>query len=188
VSAFFKIASLVFFSLLFASGQRIEPAKTQIENAPRFEDYSVAEIFQGTPAAPLLITPGERLYRTRIRNGVSKGDGVEREGKEQPGPNFAGHFIVITWGCGSPCIMMAIVDALTGRVYGPPMGDGFQMSWLGGGPWLPLAEFRQNSLLMVMRPSPAMADGPIYDHYFIWRDNRWRLVHRTLVDPKKTWP
>ncbi len=153
---------------------------------PRFEDYPVSEIFRGTPAAPLLVTPEERLFRTRIRNGVSKGEGVLRDEKEQLGPNFAGHYIIVTWTCGSPCIMMAIFDALTGKVYNSPMTQGLQMSWLDGGPWLPDVEFRSNSMLMIMSPEPAMARGAIYTHYFLWQENRWILLRRVPCGRKGT--
>jgi hypothetical protein len=78
------------------------PKQTDVQ-APRFEEYPVTDIFHGIPAAPKLTTPMERLYRTRIREGVTKGIGVMKEGIEQAGPNFAGHYIVVTWGCGSPC-------------------------------------------------------------------------------------
>ena len=91
--------------------------------SPKFADYPVDQVFSGTPAAPKLITPLERRYRSRIRYGVKKGWGVFRDGKEsdQPGPNFAGDFIVIQWGCGAPCLMMAMVDARSGEVFYPPM-------------------------------------------------------------------
>jgi len=57
---------------------------------PRFEDYPVSGIFAGKPAAPIPATAEQRLYRTRIREGVALGMGVGRDGIDQPGPNFAG--------------------------------------------------------------------------------------------------
>ena len=158
---------------------------TSIGNTPRFEDYPVTELFKGKPVAPILATSEQRRYRTRIREGVSLGIGVERDGKQdQPGPNFAGHYIIITFGCGSPCILMAMVDAVTGEVYNSPMARGLQMSWLDGGPWLPAVEFRQNSKLMIMTPCPNLARGPIYTHYFVWQDDHWNLIRRILLKPE----
>ena len=105
-----------------------------VAQAPRFEDYPVHELFQGTPAAPILIEPWMRMYRTKVREGVSKGYGVTHysgpdpkdPGKEEdgPGPNFAGQYFVIHWGCGSDCIQMAIADGKTGKVYPPPLSHG----------------------------------------------------------------
>jgi hypothetical protein len=92
---------------------------------PRFEDYPTTETFRGAPAPPVLITSEQRLYRTRIRKGVVNGEGVWSGSWENTmktsGPNFAGHYFVIRWGCGSDCLMMAVVDAKTGKVYDPPL-------------------------------------------------------------------
>src|ERR1700722_6281073 len=109
-----RLATVAIVIALSAATQSQEPKQT-VSPLPRFEDYLVTDIFHGTPAAPHLTTPTGRMYRTVIREGVAKGIGVIRDGKEQAGPNFAGHYIVITWGCGSPCGMMAIEDALTGK-------------------------------------------------------------------------
>lgn len=150
--------------------------------APQFSDYLVKEIFKGTPAAPQLLTAEGRRYRSRIREGVTKGGDYAFDGGGQPGPNFAGHYIVVRWGCGSPCTMMAIVDAITGKIYDPPMGNGFQMSGLGGGPWLPDTRFRLDSRLMIMTPCPNM--GPVWTHYFLWQDNRWALVRKIPLNSR----
>ena len=32
------------------------------------------------------------------------------------GPNFAGHFTFIKWGCGTSCLSYAIVDAISGKI------------------------------------------------------------------------
>jgi hypothetical protein len=45
------------------------------------------------------------MYRTRLRDGAKKG------------PNFADHFTLVAWGCGSSCQEWAIVDARTGQVF-----------------------------------------------------------------------
>jgi hypothetical protein len=39
---------------------------------PRLEDYPVAEIFNGKPVAPVLTTSQQRMYRTPIREGVTR--------------------------------------------------------------------------------------------------------------------
>lgn len=44
-------------------------------------------------------------FRTRIR-----------ELAQQP-PNFAGHYVLATWGCGAECLSYAIVDVASGQVY-----------------------------------------------------------------------
>lgn len=72
-------------------------AQTEI---PRFKDYPVAEKFNG-PTARLIWKGEARMYRTRIREAA----------REQP--NFAGHYIVASWGCGES-IFAAIHNLLLG--------------------------------------------------------------------------
>lgn len=52
------------------------------------------------------------MFRTNLRN-AAKG-----------GVNFAGHFILTTWGCGTNCTQSAIIDARNGRVFFPPQLEG----------------------------------------------------------------
>jgi hypothetical protein len=159
---------------------------------PRFEDYLVADVFHGTPAAPQLVTPVQQTYRIVIREGVTKGSGVFRDGKEHPGANFAGHYIAIEWSCGSPCGMMAIVDAVTGKVFSPPLADGFLLPSLPLAvpgdpdrfvPWVAKVEFRANSNLMIVKANPDPSKGRRnYTHYFLWKNNQWTLVRRIPME------
>jgi len=158
---------------------------------PRFEDYPAERIYNGAPAAPRIVTPMEQRYRTKIRDGVEKGWGVLRDGKEQnhPGPNFAGSMIVVEWGCGSPCLMMAMVDAVTGTVYGPPLSaaGSFTLPLLSVGwsvPSNPEIAFRRDSRLMVIKATPdyTQADHHSYRYYYVWERNQWNLVHRERLD------
>lgn len=174
---------------LSAGAQTKTPKQTAIQ-VPRFEDYLVTDIFQSTPATPQLTTPTERLFRTRVREGVTKGLGVMREGKEQPGPNFAGHYIVVQWNCGSPCNMMAIVDAHSGIVYPPPIENEPLLLPLLLFPVpgdsdhaVPLSarvEFRQDSSLMIVKANPDQGRSN-YTHYFLWKNNHWTLLRRVLL-------
>ncbi|MGS0892112.1 hypothetical protein ACVBGC_06060 [Burkholderia stagnalis] len=59
-------------------------------------------------AAPRLSSKEARLYRTVIRDEFA-----------QPA-NFAGHYRVAIWGCGTDCRNFAIVDKLTGATYTMP--------------------------------------------------------------------
>jgi len=163
----------------------------QAQRLPKFEDYPVKEIFAGTPAAPILETPQQRLYRTRIREGVSKGVGVLRDGTEQPGSNFAGHYIVIEWYCGSPCAMNAIVDAATGKIYNPSLSADLGLPGIAPGDpepcpqWGPAdVKFHLNSKLMIVE---ANADWPKdkhnYRHYFLWENNQWKLLQKVPIAP-----
>jgi hypothetical protein len=80
-------------------------ANTQTTALPRFEDYPSTEPFSGRPAPVVLASARYgRTYRTRLRDGA------------QSGPNFAGAFTIITWGCGSSCQVSVVVDARTGAL------------------------------------------------------------------------
>lgn len=61
-----------------------------------------------------------RYYRTRIREGLSKG------------ANFAGHYSLIEIGCGTSCRFAYVVDALTGEVFSFPYGgeENYQLDLL----------------------------------------------------------
>jgi hypothetical protein len=78
-------------------------SNAQTTALPRFEDYSSIQAFAGRPAPVVLASARYgRTYRTRLRDGA------------QGGPNFAGAFTVITWGCGSSCQVSVVVNARTG--------------------------------------------------------------------------
>jgi hypothetical protein len=154
------------------------PAWTQRNTAvPRFEDYPVTEVFTVTPAAPILSTPETKRYRTRIRNGVSTGSDVWFGSLKNPskaaGPNFAGNYFVIRWGCGSQCVMMATVDAKTGAVYEPPLSRKDSL-------YVPLdnlsdmqIDLRPNSSLLVLRNAcPGFNRDSCGTYYFNWKNNR----------------
>jgi hypothetical protein len=76
-------------------------------DAPRFADFPAVP-YTGPNAEPDL--RGDRRsmqYRTQLRAWAR-----ER-------PDFAGHYIVASWGCGTGCTQLAIIDAVSGRVFHP---------------------------------------------------------------------
>ncbi len=75
------------------------------KKTPLFKDYAVAEIYKGK-TAPVKITRDNREYRTRLKSAA-----------KNEKPNFAGHYILTFWGCGTECFTGAVIDAETGKVY-----------------------------------------------------------------------
>ena len=71
---------------------------------PQFAAYPASPAYHGRNAEPKLSTPEERTFRPRLREAAR-----ER-------PNFAGRYILTTWGCGTSCVMGAVIDAQSGRV------------------------------------------------------------------------
>jgi hypothetical protein len=128
---------------------------------------------------------------------VSKGWGVKDPltGSElqSPGPNFAGHYALVTWGCGSPCLMGAFVDLKTGRIFPPPYhGPGrsyFHVPWAF--PMEPPLSFRLDSRLLIAKicesTTTVHVDGQLgYEshrcgpHYFVMGDDGLTLIYRVL--------
>jgi len=72
--------------------------------------YLANSDFHSRPARPILDTKFARLFRTKILAGAKNG------------PNFAGHYTLVTWGCGMDSYMFVIVDAVNGKVHIPPVG------------------------------------------------------------------
>jgi hypothetical protein len=77
-------------------------------NAPTFSSYPIAlEDPIIHPKVDTKTTTIGRRYRTVLRNGI------------ESGANFAGHYAVVVWGCGSSCSSFAIVNLKTGKVIVP---------------------------------------------------------------------
>jgi hypothetical protein len=132
-------------------------------DTPRFEDMAVAEKFNGRPAPVKLSTAEARRYRTVIRQGAREG------------PNFAGHYTIATWGCGSGCVQFAIVDAKTGAVYLPRFYVVARMHFdeETQEPDEPL-QFRIDSKLLIVSGSRNEKNEGIY--YYSWDGRRLALI------------
>lgn len=109
--------------------RRLAEVRRLLQSMPRFEAHPVTDTFTGTPAAvDLSSAEGARRFRTVLVDGAAQG------------PNFAGHYTFVQWGCGSPCQSFAIVDARTGRVT------------FGNGSLSVGAEYRLDSRLLIADP------------------------------------
>jgi hypothetical protein len=117
-----------------------------------FQSYP-AVVSKHKPASLKLETPQAKHHITAIRKAV------------QRGPNFAGHYTVADWGCGTECGVYVIVDDSTGRVYEPPeISRGVSLGVAG-------PDFRVDSSLMVVASCP---DPRVYGLKNCWRSfYRW---------------
>jgi hypothetical protein len=149
-------------TLVIAAGLLLWSAQFPSAHKPYpFEKYPVTKTYEGKPVPPLLDTPRSIEYRTRIRNGAKEG------------PNFAGHYTVISWGCGTSCGVYVIVDAQTGQVYWPPeISRGVELN-------VAEPEYRLNSTLMVVASCPP---PEIYGYkdckrmYYSWIGSKFSLL------------
>jgi hypothetical protein len=82
---------------------------------PAFTEYAVKVEKPGNVRVNLRSHKDARMFRTNLRNAAKEG------------VNFAGHYILTTWGCGTNCSESAIIDARNGRVFFPTQlaGAGF---------------------------------------------------------------
>jgi len=142
----------------------------------RFKDFPVHKIFRGRPASPVF--PKGFGFPTKVREAARKG------------PNFAGHYTIANWGCGSGCESFAVVDAISGKLYNPrPFGalgvpfqgraDGRAYGGLG---------YRLDSALLIAdgcpeedRPGDA-ASEKCAARYYTWKDHQFHLL-ATIEEP-----
>lgn len=82
---------------------------------PTFEQYAARVESAKNVRVNLKSHKKANMFRTNLRNAAKEG------------VNFAGHYILTTWGCGTNCAVSAIIDARNGRVFFPDQleGSGF---------------------------------------------------------------
>jgi hypothetical protein len=142
------------------------------QKLPTFEQFAETDTLTGTPAPPMLKTPSQRSFRTMIREGTAKG------------PNFAGHYTIVTWGCGSSCVSEVVVDAKTGKVHSLPfsyIGFGVPIEFADGvksmsDSFQPLL-FKLNSRLLIVRGCPKDRDCATY--YYEWAGESFTLIQKS---------
>ena len=149
------------------SGAGAQARKARAERpAPRFEDYPAREVYRGTVAPVRLDSRMARMFRTRLRED-SRG-----------GPNFAGRYTVVVWGCGTGCAQMGVVDAKTGRVYFPPVeymdipdmeDDAARSRW-----------FRLDSRLLRITQNFYDGRGGYTAYYYLFDNGRFRLLRKAV--------
>lgn len=122
-----------------------------------FARYPATVRFTGRPGPIDFASDTDaRRFRTVLRAGA------------RTGPNFAGAFTIVLWGCGTACRQLAIVSARTGAVYFAPFAVGYDVHYR-----------RTSELLVVDSYTCALQDadlrGPRWRQLYRW--NGTRLVH-----------
>jgi hypothetical protein len=139
---------------------------------PQFEDYPVKGVWHGTPAPARVVKPAEKIFRTRLMKAAT-----------EPA-NFAGHYRLTVWGCGSECISGAIIDLDSGNVFSPPLAKEdlrvmhfsvCQSAYENSG-----LDFRLNSRLLVLRCglnySERLRTNVPDSWYFVWEGERFSPI------------
>lgn len=108
------------------------------------------------------------MFRTNLRNAAKEG------------VNFAGHYILTTWGCGTNCSQGAIIDARSGSVFFPDQleGSGFGFCELPDDTE-PLV-YRADSRLLVLSGFKGgdldLKDGRCGIYYLEWTGRNFKQV------------
>ncbi len=149
----------------------------QAPTPPSFDQFRAREVFKGELTEPQLKTAFVRNFGTAIREGAARG------------PNFAGRFAIVRWGCGSECVQMAVVDEKSGAVYRGPFATlAFSVSliWHGNGPEADRFEpvsFRLDSRLLVVRGCPEENQRNCAEAYYEWDGKKFRLLRKFTPAP-----
>lgn len=133
---------------------------------PKFSDYAVPHslLFTGVPApVDFSSYKDANTYHTILSKGAEKG------------PNFAGHYTVVSFGCGTQCQDNWIIDAVTGKIHA-------RFSSIIG------QKYQVDSLLMVVNP-PEEQLKRAYEQYpdqpllgemdttaQVWENNEFKVI------------
>ena len=135
---------------------------------PQFKDYPAKGKYAGKNAR-VVLKGDDRNYRTRLREAARET------------PNFAGHYIIAAWGCGAGCLMGAVIDANTGKVYWFPHTICCWNETNRDEDFKPI-EFRPNSRLIVFTGLRDEKDGDQGAHFYEFDGKRFKLI-RTIAAP-----
>ncbi|HVF66749.1 MAG TPA: hypothetical protein VM914_03745 [Pyrinomonadaceae bacterium] len=161
-SARFVGAAVLCFVLVTSAFAR----QSARDASPRFEDYPAKEVYKGPVADVRLDGRRARMFRTRLRED-SRG-----------GPNFAGRYTVVIWGCGTGCAQMGVVDSKTGRVYFPPVeymdipdmeDEAVRSQW-----------FRLDSRMLRITQAFYDGTGSYMAYYYLFDRGRFRLLRKSV--------
>ena len=143
-------------------------AVAQNSREPSFNSYRASVETARAKTINFKNNPAARTMRTRLSEAL--GGGV----------NFAGHYIVAGWGCGTGCISGAIIDARNGNVLWPLPLYALGV-WYDGNSYVDRpVDYRKNSRLLIITGSPGVkdnqADKPNGKYFYEWRDNQLKLI------------
>ncbi len=150
------------FAAKAKSPQAAAGASVPARTALYFRDYPVKEIYGGKHArVDLSSHPEAKTWRTKLIEAANKGS------------NFAGHYTIAQWGCGTSCTAVAVMDAITWKVYLPAALS--RVSWAGLPDNAAGLKFRLDSNLLIVQGSPN-EEGKTGTYYYVWKNNDLALI------------
>ncbi|MBI4807834.1 MAG: hypothetical protein HY799_02630 [Nitrosomonadales bacterium] len=141
-------------------------------DSPRFEDYP-ASIYAGNNAPPKFNdNPSAKQFRGQLSHWA------------RSKPNFAGHYILATWGCGTDCVSITVIDTKTGNIYFPDgmttnvsvnvherLLDGNEL-WHQPGS----VKFQADSRLLILIGMPEERAENRGISFYVWENNKFKQV------------
>jgi hypothetical protein len=176
-----RCSILILLSALLCAGSAAAGAKGMdgrvSHPAPVFTDYPIeaqSGLRHDAVAEPVLDSKTAKQYRSVIRQ-----EFLEKA-------NFAGHYRVAIWGCGTDCRNFAIIDKQTGAVYTMPgineisgvMGNDDER-----------VDFRLDSKLLVISgcfnddciPDDTPANPKAGKYAYLWTGKTLQLIHSSRL-------
>jgi len=123
---------------------------------PVFDAYPINEQYSSETARLVLTNKQDHEFQSQLRRAIKQR------------PNFAGHYILTSFGCGASCVMAAIIDATNGRVKWLPFTV---CCWDGDA--API-DFRRDSALIVIRGM--RNEQGLGTFYYTYRQGRLQLI------------
>jgi hypothetical protein len=134
------------------------------KGVPRFENYPVTKIYRGK-VVPLKLTKWDEAWRERFQGAIERFE-----------VNYAGHYILYTWPCGSECMTGVAINAKNGRVSWLDVRLNYRIE----NP----VDYRINSSLIILS---GCRDGDLHvktgQHYYRIRNGRF--VHLRSIPSKQ---
>jgi hypothetical protein len=136
---------------------------------PKFRDYPAGKIYRGKNAPVKLTSSDERMFRTRLTEAAKQK------------PNFAAHYVLTVWGCGTECLGGAAIDVSTGKVsffdfsiccWGTDVDDDFEA-----------VNFRLDSKLIIFSGIRNEKDGDEGTHFYKFQNGRFIFI-KTIKNKK----
>ncbi len=157
------------FAVLIISAAFEAGAVASDASLPTFEQFPANPSSAHAPAKVRLDShPKARRFRTVLREGAAAG------------PNFAGRYTIITWGCGTACQEVGIIDATNGQVFFPRQLQ--PNAYDAVTDETPPFQYRLDSRLLIVAGSPLDRADNIGIHYFVWGG---RSLKEVLYVPKE---
>lgn len=138
-------------------------------STPTFKQYAVRVEKVKNVKVNLKSHKSANMFRTNLRNAAKEG------------VNFAGHYILTTWGCGTNCSHSAIIDARNGRVFFPDQLEGSSFGFCEFSDDTEPTVYQADSRLLVLNGFKGgdlnSKDGRCGIYYLEWTGTKFKQVH-----------